>query len=194
MAVGTPWTDSLRAFESYQQLSHRHAPAFIRDVLANFCQGSLTAAAAADELNLSRSRLYALATAYRRARAGKLGSSWSPGRSGGDLGAFRSGGGVAPELCRTDDFAGLVERHEPMLLPADTDRDDFARASLGLLQRHLDRLRRGLTPGVWMLLLRARRQAGDEVIAAGTGAEDLAGPGVHDERLGGLRAGINADE
>jgi len=75
---------SLRVFENYQQLSHRHAPAFIRDVLANFCQGSLKAAAAADELNLSRSRLYALATAYRRARARKLGSSWRPGRSGGD--------------------------------------------------------------------------------------------------------------
>jgi hypothetical protein len=74
----------VRVFENYQQLSHRHAPAFIRDVLANFCHGSLKAAAAAAELGLSRSRLYALATAYRLARARKLGSAWSPGRSGGD--------------------------------------------------------------------------------------------------------------
>ena len=84
MAAGTALARSPPVFENYQQLSHRHAPAFVRDVLANFCQGALTAAAAADELGLSRSRLYALATAYRRARARKFGSSWSPGRSGGD--------------------------------------------------------------------------------------------------------------
>lgn len=84
MAVGTASAGSLPIFENYQQLAHRHAPAFIRDVLANFCQDSLTAAAAADELGLSRSRLYALATAYRRARARKLGAVWTPGRSGGN--------------------------------------------------------------------------------------------------------------
>ena len=84
MAVGTASVGSLPIFENYQQLAHRHAPAFIRDVLANFCQDSLTAAAAAAELSLARSRLYALATAYRRARARKLGAAWTPGRSGGD--------------------------------------------------------------------------------------------------------------
>lgn len=82
--MGTALAGSLRAFENYQQLAHRHAPAFIRDVLANFCHDSLTAAAAAAELGLSRSRLYALATAYRRARARKLGAAWTPGHSGGD--------------------------------------------------------------------------------------------------------------
>ena len=74
----------LQAFENYQQLSHRHAPSFIRDVLEAFSHGTLKAAQAADQLGLSRSRLYALATAYRRARAHKQGTHWIPGCSGGD--------------------------------------------------------------------------------------------------------------
>ncbi len=84
MAAGTALAGSLRIFEKHQQLFHRHAPAFIRDVLVTFRNGTLKAAMAADQLGLSRSRLYALATAYGRARARKLGSSWRPGRSGGD--------------------------------------------------------------------------------------------------------------
>ena len=70
--------------ENYQQLSHRHAPSFIRDVLEAFSQGTLKAAWAADQLGLSRSRVYAIGTAYRRARAQKQGSLWIPGCSGGD--------------------------------------------------------------------------------------------------------------
>ena len=74
----------LQLFENYQQLSHRHAPSFIRDVLEAFSHRTLTAAHAADQLDLSRSRRYALATAYRRARAHKHGTRWIPGGSGGD--------------------------------------------------------------------------------------------------------------
>jgi hypothetical protein len=44
----------------------------------------LTAAQAADQLGISPSRLYALATAYLCARAKKQGSLWLPGRSGGN--------------------------------------------------------------------------------------------------------------
>jgi hypothetical protein len=53
-------------------------------VLEAFSRGSLKAAQAAEQLGLSRSRLYALCTAYLRARARKQGSLWIPGRSGGD--------------------------------------------------------------------------------------------------------------
>ena len=53
-------------------------------MLEAFSQGTLKAAQAADQLGLSRSRLYALSTAYLRARAHKQGSLWIPGRSGGD--------------------------------------------------------------------------------------------------------------
>ncbi len=74
----------LPVFENYQQLAHRHAPTLIRDVLEAFSRGSLKAAQAADQLGLSRSRLYALATAYLCARACKQGPLWSLGRSGGD--------------------------------------------------------------------------------------------------------------
>jgi hypothetical protein len=74
----------LCVFEKHQQLLHRHAPSFIRHVLGAFAQRALDAAEAADQLGLSPSRLYALATDYLRARAQRRGSLWTPGRSGGD--------------------------------------------------------------------------------------------------------------
>jgi len=75
---------SLFAFEKHQQLIHRHAPSFIRDVLDTFRQRKLTATQAADQLGVSTSRLYTLATAYLRARAKNQGLLWLPGRSGGN--------------------------------------------------------------------------------------------------------------
>jgi len=77
----------LRVFEKHQQLFHRHAPAFIRHVLDAFRQHSLTANEAAEQLGLSPSRLYALATVYVRARARKQAALWLPGRSGGNRAA-----------------------------------------------------------------------------------------------------------
>jgi hypothetical protein len=71
-------------FEKHQQLRHRHAPSFIRHVLDTFWQGTLSASEAAEQLGLSRSRLYGLAAAYLCARAQKQGSHWTPGGSGGD--------------------------------------------------------------------------------------------------------------
>ena len=73
----------LRVFEKHQQLIHRHAPSFIRHVLERFRQHALDAPQAQSELGLSRSRLYALATAYNTARARKQ-PLWTPGTSGGD--------------------------------------------------------------------------------------------------------------
>ena len=70
--------------EKYQQLSHRHAPSFIRHVLDAFRQHTLTANQAAEQLGLSPSRLYALATAYNTARARQPQWLWTPGTSGGD--------------------------------------------------------------------------------------------------------------
>ena len=71
-------------FEKHQQLRHRHAPSFIRHVLDTFWQGTLSASEAAEQLGLSRSRLYGLAAAYLCARTQKQGSHWTPGGSGGD--------------------------------------------------------------------------------------------------------------
>jgi hypothetical protein len=70
--------------EKYQQLSNRHAPAFIRHVLASFQQHTLTAAEAASQLGLSRSRFYTLSTDYLRAYARRQAALWIPGTSGGD--------------------------------------------------------------------------------------------------------------
>jgi hypothetical protein len=74
----------LRVFEKHQQLIHRHAPSFIRHVLEGFRTRRLNAAQAADQLGLSPSRLYALATAFNTARARKQPPLWTPGASGGD--------------------------------------------------------------------------------------------------------------
>ena len=53
-------------------------------MLEAFLQQTLTAPEAADQLGLSRSRLYALSTAYLRARSRKREQLWRPGSSGGD--------------------------------------------------------------------------------------------------------------
>ena len=74
----------ISAFEKHQQLLHRQTPSFIRHVLEAFRQHTLTATEAADQLGLSCSRLYALSTAYLRARAQKQEHLWTPGCSGGD--------------------------------------------------------------------------------------------------------------
>jgi len=74
----------LCAFEKHQQLVHRHAPSFIRHVLDAFRQRTLSAPAAAEQLGMSPSRLYALATEFMRARAQKRDGHWIPGSSGGD--------------------------------------------------------------------------------------------------------------
>jgi len=74
----------LRVFEKYQQLFHRHAPSFIRHVLERFRLRALNAAKATSQLGISRSRLYALTTAYNTARTRKRLPLWTPGTSGGD--------------------------------------------------------------------------------------------------------------
>ncbi len=53
-------------------------------MLEGFRKHSLTASQAAEQLDLSRSRFYALSTDYLRARARKKEKSWVPGTSGGD--------------------------------------------------------------------------------------------------------------
>lgn len=53
-------------------------------MLEAFTQRRLKAPQAADQLGISRSRLYALSTVYLRARAQKKSSDWVPGNSGGN--------------------------------------------------------------------------------------------------------------
>jgi len=85
--IGWAWGKGGRlcsVLEKYQQLIHRHAPSFIRHVLEAFRQHTVTATQATHQLGLSRSRLYALATAYNTARARQQPPLWTPGASGGD--------------------------------------------------------------------------------------------------------------
>lgn len=65
--------------EKHQQLIHRQPPAFIRHILSDFNGGELTAAQACARLEVSRTRLYELRTAWLRDKAG-----YSPSPSGGD--------------------------------------------------------------------------------------------------------------
>jgi hypothetical protein len=78
------WDVGTYALEKYQQLFHRHALSFIRHVLAAFQKRSLTAADAAAQLGLSKSRFYTLSSDYLRACACKKEALWIPGASGGD--------------------------------------------------------------------------------------------------------------
>jgi hypothetical protein len=78
-ATGRRW-----ALEKYQQLSNRHAPTFIRHVLAAFRNQSLTAGEAVEQLGLSRSRFHSLFSDYLRACARRQAQVWMPGTSGGD--------------------------------------------------------------------------------------------------------------
>jgi hypothetical protein len=68
----------------YAQLLKRLAPPFLREVFASFRRGELTAATAAGELGLSRSRFYELYADYLRACAERRARSWVPGVSGGN--------------------------------------------------------------------------------------------------------------
>ena len=65
-------------------MSNRHAPSFIRHILASFRQRSLTGTQAAELLGLSRGHFYALRTDYLRACASRQAGSWIPGTSGGN--------------------------------------------------------------------------------------------------------------
>ena len=74
----------LHPFEKPPQLSHPHAPSFIRYVLDTFRNNTLRAVQAAAQLDLSGSRFYALATAYNTARARQSQPLWTPSASGGE--------------------------------------------------------------------------------------------------------------
>lgn len=70
--------------EKYQQLLNRHASPFVRHVLKTFQKHTLSAADAAEQLGISRSRLYVLSTQYLRANAQNEQPLWTPGGSGGN--------------------------------------------------------------------------------------------------------------
>lgn len=68
------------------QLAHRYPAPLIRHLLACVRQGSLSPQAAADQLQISLSRLYQLRTDYLHACAHSEAQTWSVGTSGGDHG------------------------------------------------------------------------------------------------------------
>src|SRR5207249_7124522 len=101
---------------------------------------------------------------------------------------------VAPEFGRTDDLAGFVERHEPVLLAAHADGFDLRSAGFRRLERLPDGSGGGVPPGARMLLLRAGRKVGNQIVSLRSRGDDLAVLRVHNEHLGGLRAAINAEQ
>lgn len=67
-----------------QQLAHRIAPPFVREVLASFRSDQLSATSAAAELGIGRTRFYELYADYLRACSRRQAARWLPGVSGGD--------------------------------------------------------------------------------------------------------------
>ena len=70
-----------------------------------------------------------------------------------------------------------------MLLAADADGFHFGGTGLGDFQRLLDPPRRGIAPGVWVLLLRAGREVGNQIVTLRRGREHFTVLRVHDEDL-----------
>ena len=137
---------------------------------------------------------------FRRGEAGQDGVAqgfdgrFRPAELLGDLIAFGGGGGVAPKFGGTDDFALVIQRHKAVLLAADADGFDFGgrqlwparkawRMALAVASRQV----------CGMLLLRAGREIGDQIVGLRGGGQDLAVLRIHDQHLGGLRAAIDAD-
>jgi len=91
-------------------------------------------------------------------------------------------------------LAGLVERHEPVLLAAHANGFDLRSAGFRRLERPPDSSGGGVTPGVRMLLLRAGRKVGNQIVGLRSRGDDLAVLRVHNEHLRGLRAAVDADQ
>lgn len=66
-----------------RQITNRLCERDIRNIVEMFCNGSVTADMACEALDVGRTRLYELRTAFLKARAEGRGESWIPGRSGG---------------------------------------------------------------------------------------------------------------
>lgn len=81
----------------YRQLPLRVGAPLIREILASFRRGDVTAVAAAHTLGLGRTRFYELYTNYLGACAHHRQDSWVPGSSGGDH-AAQWPSGVEPLL------------------------------------------------------------------------------------------------
>jgi len=113
---------------------------------------------------------------------------------GRDLGTLRSRDRVAPEFGRSDHPVLGVERNEPMLLTAHTDGDDFRRLGLGGFQGRLNGPGGGSNPLGGILFLGSGREPGQETVRGRTLSQNATRDGINDQRLGGLRAGINANE
>ncbi len=82
--TASPDLARLRRNEKKPQLTKRIAVPLIRHLLDAFRHQQLSAAAAAQELQVSRARFYTLYSDYLRACAEGNCQSWSPGASGGD--------------------------------------------------------------------------------------------------------------
>ena len=117
-----------------------------------------------------------------------------PTHRGRDLRALRSRHRVAPQLGRADHSVLRVERHKSVLLTADTDGDDFRCLGLGGFQGRLDGTGRGPYPLSRVLFLGSGREPRQEAVGGRALPQDAAGDRVDNQRLGGLRAGIDADE
>src|SRR5258706_308357 len=81
-----------------------------------------------------------------------------------DFFAFGRGGSITPEFCRANNLIISSQWDKTMLLSADADGLNLRSNRLGLAKGAADATRRGIAPGMRMLLLRAWRKVGDQII------------------------------
>ena len=92
------------------------------------------------------------------------------------------------------DFDTRIQRNEPMLLAADTDRFDLRGNRSRLPQRSPDPARGGLAPRMWMLFLGARRQVRKQLIFLARRRQHLAIPRIDHQNFRRLRTAIDAND
>ena len=81
-----------------------------------------------------------------------------------------------------------------MLLTAHPDGFDLSRNRFCLAKRASDAARGGVAPGMWMLLLRARRKIRYQIIFLRGGSEDFAVLRIHYDHFCRLGAAVYADQ
>lgn len=98
----------------------------------------------------------------------------------------------APELAGPQHAPALAQGDEPVLLPADTDRPHLA--GVDPRQRLPRRGAHALDPRVGLLLRAAGRagRGGQQAVGVGAARQDAASAGVVHDRLGALRADVQA--
>ena len=105
--------------------------------------------------------------------------------------ALFAGALVVPQDSRPQRYALLVQQHQPVHLPAHTDRGHLRRIDAGLLQRRAHALHRAVPPQIGVLFAPQRLWRLERVLGRAH-SDDFALP-INDQGLGSRGRGVDAD-